>query len=128
MIPIFCGVVKNGKLTLTDEGRYSAYLATLQGEVDVVVRRPRKQRTSPQNKFLWGVVYALISEHTGFTLDEVHDAMRLMFLRDEDKSIPTLKSTTSLSVVEMSRYWEQIRQFAAEKLDLQIPDPNEVIA
>jgi len=128
MIPIFCGVVKNGKLTLTDEKRYSAYLATLQGEVDVVVRRPRKQRTSPQNKFLWGVVYALISEHTGFTLDEVHDAMRLMFLRDEDKSIPTLKSTTSLSVVEMSRYWEQIRQFAAEKLDLQIPDPNEVIA
>ena len=128
MIPIFCGVVKNGKLTLTDERRYSAYLATLQGEVDVVVRRPRKQRTSPQNKFLWGVVYALISEHTGFTLDEVHDAMRLMFLRDEDKSIPTLKSTTSLSVVEMSRYWEQIRLFAAEKLDLQIPDPNEVIA
>ena len=50
----------------------------------------------------------------------------MMFLRDESREIPTLKSTTQLSTVEMNEYWEKIQQFAAEKLGLVIPDPNQV--
>jgi len=32
-------------------------------------------------------------KYTGFTKDEVHDAMRLMFLLDKDRKMPTLFST-----------------------------------
>ncbi len=127
MFPIFIGKVAKGKLTLQEQDRFDAYLVSLgQQSVDVVIRTWRKPRSNPQNRFLWGVVYQLISETTGYTPEEVHDAFRMMFLKDEDRAMPTLKSTTSLSTIEMNEYWAKIQQFAAEKLNIQIPDPNEV--
>lgn len=125
--PIFLGFVKNGKLEFKYLESFKKYLLNLEGKsVDIVVRLVRKTRSNPQNRFLWGCVYHLISESTGYTREEVHDAMRLLFLKDETRVIPTLKSTTSLTTVEMNTYWEQIQQFAAEKLSLVIPDPNQV--
>ena len=126
MIPIFNGVVKNGRLILSDEDKFKSFLTTLTGDIELTIRRPNRGRSNQQNRFLWGVIYHLISEETGYTPNEVHDAMRMLFLRDNDREIPTLLSTTSLSVVEMSRYQEQIRQFAAQNLNLSIPEPNEV--
>ena len=71
-------------------------------------------------------MYKLMGEYIGFTKDEVHDAMRLMFLLDKDRKMPTLLSTTSLSTVQMEEYLEQIRKWAIENLDCFIPLPNEV--
>ena len=125
--PIFLGKVMQGKLTLQEPNSFDSYLLSLgKQDVEVVVRTWRKPRSIQQNKFLWAVPYQLISEATGYTRDEVHDAMRMLFLKDEDRAIPTLKSTTQLSTIEMNLYWEQIQKFAAEKLNLQIPNPNEV--
>lgn len=127
MFPIFKASIKNAKVVFNDIQRFNDFLFTLNDKnIEIIVRLPRKDRSNPQNKFMWGVVYKLISEATGYTTDEVHDAMRMMFLKDEDRDIPTLKSTTSLTIVQMNEYWEKIQQFAAEKLNLQIPNPNEV--
>jgi hypothetical protein len=127
MFPIFTGKVEKGKLILQEQDRFDAYLASLGAQnVDVVVRTWRKPRSNNQNRFLWGVIYQLISEHTGYTREEAHDSMRLLFLKDETRAIPTLKSTTSLTTIEMNEYWEKIQQFAAEKLGVVIPDPTEV--
>jgi len=124
---IFPAKVENGRIKVIDHPKFVEYLRGLEGKIiELIARLPRKTRTDQQNRFLWGVIYHLISEHTGFSKDEVHDAMRMMFLRDETKEIPTLRSTTSLSTVEMNLYWEKIGQFAAEKLSIKIPDPNEV--
>jgi hypothetical protein len=127
MFPIFTGRVEGGKLTLQEQDRFNAYLASLGAQsVDVVVRTWRKPRSNNQNAYMWGVVYQLISETTGFTPDETHDAMRLMFLLDRSKDIPTLKSTTQLTTTDMELYLENIRQWAAEHLNCVIPLPNEV--
>ncbi len=102
-------------------------LYSLKGQqVEVVVRLPRKDRSIKQNRYLWGICYELLSESTGYTREEIHDSMRMLFLRDEDRNIPTLKSTTSLTTIEFKLYWEKIQQFAAEKLNLFIPDPKQV--
>lgn len=127
MYPIFVGNTKKGKLIIQNQDKFDSYILSLgEKEVSVVVKGWRRPRTNPQNRFMWGVCYQLISEATGYTREEVHDAMRLLFLKDEDRAIPTLKSTTSLTTVEMNEYWAKIQQFAAEKLNIQIPDPNEV--
>lgn len=127
MYPIFIGNTKKGKLTLQNQDKFDTYLLSLgEKEVAVIVKTWRKPRSIQQNKFLWAVPYQLISETTGYTREEVHDAMRMLFLRDEDRIIPTLKSTTQLSTVEMNEYWAKMQQFAAEKLNLNIPDPNQV--
>ena len=127
MFPIFSGKVEKGKLILQEQDRFNTYLVSLgKQDITLVVRTWRKHRSIQQNKFLWAVPYQLISEATGYTREEVHDAMRLMFLKDEERAIPTLKSTTSLSTIEMNEYWAKMQQFAAEKLNLIIPEPNEV--
>ena len=124
---IHVGRVLKGKVALNDQDRFDNFLKSLEGQiVQVIVRKPKKTRSLNQNNFLWGVCYRLISEATGFSNDEVHDAMRMLFLRDESKKIPTLRSTTSLSTVEMNDYWAKMQQFAAEKLGVIIPDPNQI--
>jgi hypothetical protein len=129
MIPVFLATIQKGKLVFNNPDGFEKYLWKLNDKsVDVVVRLPRKDRSYKQNRFLWGICYELISESTGYTREEVHDAMRLLFLKDEDRAILTLKSTTSLTTVEMNEYWAKIQQFAAEKLNLIIPDPKEVEA
>jgi hypothetical protein len=127
MNPIFLAKIKKNKVIFNNVELFNKYLIKLEGkDVEVVVRPWRKTRSVRQNKFLWAVPYQLIADATGYSREEVHDAMRLLFLKDENRSIPTLKSTTSLTTVEMNLYWEQMQRFASEKLDLQIPNPNEV--
>lgn len=127
--PVFLAKVSNSTLQLETPDKFRNYLYSLKGQqVEVVVRLPRKDRSYKQNRFLWGICYELISEATGYTREEIHDSMRMMFLRDEDRKIPTLKSTTTLSTLEMNEYWARIQQFAAEKLNLIIPDPKQVEA
>jgi hypothetical protein len=127
MNPIFSANIVKGKLVLNMQDKFDKFLLAMEGKcVDVIVRPWRKNRSNQQNRFLWGVIYQLISDSTGYTREEVHDSMRLLFLKDESRAIPTLKSTTGLTTTEMNLYWEQIQQFAAEKLGVVIPDPSEV--
>jgi len=67
-VPVFNGSVTKGNLSV--EGRYYKYLLSLEGAVEVIVRKPKKSRSNPENRYYWGVVVDLISEETG------HDTRR----------------------------------------------------
>jgi len=124
---IFPAKIDKGNLILNDSLKFREYLRSLDGQiVQVIVRKPKNPRSLNQNAYMWGVVYQLISETTGYTPDEVHSAMGLMFLLDRSRSIPVIRSTASLNTVEMEEYIESIRQFAAKDLNCSIPLPNEV--
>jgi len=89
-----------------------------------------KLRSVNQNAYLWGIVYKLISEHTGYTTDEVHYEMAMMFHFEFRKRFDGSKakapmSTTKMSTIEFNAYFQQIQIFAAQNWDLYIPDPNE---
>ncbi len=127
MIPIFLGKVTNNTLILDTPDKFRDYLFGLKGkQVECVVRLPRKDRSNPQNRYMWGVVYKLLSETTGYSEDEIHDAMRMLFLKDTERKVAILKSTTSLTTVEMEEYLEKIRMWAAQTLSCNIPLPNEI--
>ncbi len=127
MNAIFLAWVRKGKLFLDNEQQFRDYLFSLNDKrTEVIVRLPRKDRSNSQNRYMWGVVYELLSETTGFTPEEIHDAMRMLFLLDRDRKIPTLKSTTSLTTVEIELYLTKIREFASRELNCYIPLPNEV--
>ncbi len=127
MNPIFLATITKGKVVFNNVDNFNHYLLSLESkDVEVIVRKWQKTRSNEQNAYMWGVVYQLISETTGYTPDEVHDAMRVMFLMDRSRNIPTLRSTTQLTTVEMENYLESIRQWAAVELSCVIPLPNEV--
>jgi hypothetical protein len=88
-------------------------------------------RSNPQNRFYWSVCVGLISEHTGFSPEEVHEILKHKFLnkeviiKEKDKKyfFHITKSTTELLTGEFKRYIEEIQQWSAESLGLVIPDP-----
>ncbi len=131
MTPIFVGFVKKGKLEFKYLDQFTNYLKSLEGKsVDVVVRLPRKDRSNQENRYYFGVVVNLISEHTGYTPDETHEFLKLKFLSKiivmagKDERIP--RSSTELSTLEWEKWMTEIREWAAQELSLVIPEPNQI--
>jgi hypothetical protein len=127
MVPIFRAIISKGKIVLDKVGLFNDYLTLLEGKnIDVIVRRHKKNRSIPQNNFYWGVCIKLLCEETGYSDDEMHDALKMLFLQDRNRQIPTLRSTASLTTVEFEEYLEKVRQWAAQELSCVIPLPNEI--
>lgn len=127
MKKIFFGKVENCKPVLEDQRNYNLVIASFNGkEIELIISAKKKNRSNSQNKYYWGVCLALMREYTGYSENEAHDAMRMLFLVNRDNKIPTLKSTTKLSTVEFEKYLSDIRMFASNELGCYIPEPNEV--
>lgn len=98
-------------------------------EIRIEIFRHHKLRSDDQNNYMWGVLYKYIMVETGYSKNEVHALMRSMFadkvhLKIGDKEVEVIPSTSTLTTVEMSEYWERVRKFAAEELSTDIPDPD----
>jgi hypothetical protein len=133
MNPVFSGKIEKGKVLLDNPNRYLVQLSKLEGQrVEVVLRKQRAARSNNQNSYMWGVVYEIISEHLGYSTEEIHEIMKYKFLRATmgggGKVYELVKSTAKLNTAEMETYLENIRRFAATELNCFIPLPNEVEA
>lgn len=129
-VPVFTGRVEaDGRFHADHKAALTRYMRTLGGtRAELVVRRARAQRTNAQNRYYFGVVCALLGEHCGYDVQEMHEVLAFRFLRIEDCPItraPRRRHTPDTNTVEFSEYVEHCRRFAAE-LGVCIPDPNEV--
>ena len=123
--------IKNGKVTFQDKEKFNSHLHNCEGKnVVITMGEQKKRRSLNLNSYYWGVAVKLLSEHTGYDKDEVHEVLKSMFLRTKYKIngvwIDGTKSTTKLSNQEMNEYLEQVKRFASSTLGTYIPDPNEV--
>ena len=132
IVPKFKGIVKKGKVELDEIAKYKQHLCLLENkDVSLVVKPWEKQRSNQENRYYWGVVVKLISDHTGYTPDETHEAIKFKFLRVPSDDIDldgfdTVKSTTELTTVEFELLMVEIREWAGCDLGVYIPEPNEV--
>ena len=122
--------IENGRVCWQgiDQKRWETVTKFLEGEeVEITIGRRARKRSLSQNRYMWGVVYAMIAEAAGYTPEEAHEALKWRFLRQHgDGPIPTVRSTADLNTAEMEHYLAQCRQLAAELFGLYVPDPNEV--
>lgn len=124
----FIGAVDEaGKLSLFDRAGFVALLRFHAGKrVVIEVAREKKDRSGQQNRYYWGVIIKTLAEVTGYSRDEMHDALRLKFLKgDSREGLSTIKSTAGLSTAEFADYCEQVREWAAVSLGVLIAPPNE---
>ena len=104
----------------------------------------KSTRSNSQNAYLWAVPYKLISEATGYEVEEVHEYFLGRFFGWKDKKVPKtprnpegvesvpMRTTTTdehgkrsvLSVDQFGEYVAYIQRFGAVKLGLVIPDPD----
>lgn len=120
--------------------------AAIGGDEIMVVRiePEEKKRTLRQNKYLWGVVYkTIIDNDPGYFVNDAVDALRktarlsaaevvhefckARFLPSAD--LPGLQITVAPSTAKLPRkefqdYVEAIRRWAADELQVFIPDPT----
>lgn len=129
------GRMRRGKLQVSLTPTFSRQLKTFKdGPVLVRIERTRASRSQQQNRYWWGVCIHLVSEHTGYSPEEIHELAKQMFL---PKTLAVANgngeivgeyvlggSSTKLDVVEFGAFIERFKQWAAETLDVVIPDPD----
>ena len=87
--------------------------------------RFKKDRTSQQNRYLWGVVYKTIADYSWYDTNYIHQQLGQMFLVDyETYKNPYIKSTAELTTQEFGEYVDKIILRAGE-YGLRIPSPEE---
>ena len=126
--------LKRGKMVLDRDALKAQLAGARDCQLTVTIERAHATRSAAQNAWYWSQVLKLISEHTGYTVDEVHELMKAKFnakvmvvtnaageLVSEDRVGQT---TTKLNKLTFGDYCEQIRIWAAQELDVYIPDPD----
>jgi hypothetical protein len=130
------GSVSSGRLLIRNLTQMERALARFRdGEVRISIERRHANRSQAQNRYWWGVCVELVSEHTGYTSDEVHELAKQMFLpkklalcdgNGEVKGEFVVGgTTTTLNKIEFGEFVESFRRWAAETLDVMIPDPDQ---
>jgi hypothetical protein len=140
MNPIHRCKIIHGELQVEDTTRFKDFLLSLKHDwpYELVIRPIKKSRTLKQNRYYWGVVVELITleiagTNSNVEKHEVHRALARYFLDFDNERIFETGgvtfgeriSTTELSTVEFNEYIENIQRWAAEYLNIVIPDPDQ---
>lgn len=87
---------------------------------------PKGTRSSRANRYLWGVVYAIIARELGYSAEELHHALKAKFRGREDMTTGlVIARSTRVSSDEFWRYVDEVRNWAHTFLGVYIPSPNE---
>lgn len=110
----------------------------------VTVEPLKNARSASQNAYLWAVPNKMISDKTGYEVEEVHEYLCGAFWGWKDKKVPKtprnpsgldsvpVRTTTTnangkrsvLTPMEFSDYVDFVQRFAAQKLQIIVPDPD----
>ncbi len=97
-----------------------------EGKFILEINKSKSVRSLNQNRFYWGVVLPIMSDHFGYTTEEMHQICASTYLSYEKGDKEFTKSTTKLDTKEFEAYIEKIRQWAMSEHGVHIPVPNEV--
>jgi len=128
--PFFVGFVdRGGKLSIDRLDHFKAFVKHFAGEeVEIEVRKRRSRRSLKANAFYWAAVLPPIkAKLEGWTLEQVHEAMKAKFLATEDMELGLWKigSSRKLNVEEFAEYLDSIILWAAETLGVVIEVPEQ---
>ena len=137
-------VSPTGEIKLPKRLRSEVGKAFAGKDIVATFARPKKTRSSEQNRYYWGVVVRMVCE--GFQalgnpvnpdnnedIELTHEYLKRRFLQpiqvaDVNGEVHELGyTTTNLTTSQMMDYIAQVQQFAVEFLNVIIPDPGEQV-
>ncbi|MEO8679242.1 MAG: hypothetical protein ABI665_09365 [Vicinamibacterales bacterium] len=135
VIPVWHGHISDdGRLGLLESERVArqSYLSTLAGkDVEITVRRKRRDRSPKAHRYYFGVVVAIMAEHCGYDVEEMHELLAMRFLRIEDDpktGSPRRKHLPETDSEEFGEYVDRCIRFGTVDFGLHFPAPGEVAA
>lgn len=136
-LELYGSIDEKGALSVHNRQRLLEWARQYPGK-NVVIKFERKgsKRSSPQNRYYWGIVIKEITlrlrelGHQWLTDEDVHDMMKLKFnheqiVSEEGEVLELPKSTTTLTKTQFAEYVDNIRMWASGFLSIDIPDPNQ---
>ena len=128
------GVFKRNRTTILQ-----AIKSFENSDVILTLEKPKKKRTSPQNRFYYGCLVPLMQKGAKDIWGEVwsskkaHEHLKAKFLFHESVNYKTgeitqtPKSTTENTTTEMEVYHTEIRIYLLNDFDIDAPEPNQEI-
>ena len=130
MTPLFFGKIEKGKLLLETPQKYLVYLARLEGRrVELSLRLQKSQRSLQYNRYYFGVIVEILAEHIGYDRESMHENLKLKFASSRDlehEGMFIIERTSKMTTERFMKYCADIQQWAAEYLNVYLPDPNEI--
>jgi hypothetical protein len=101
----------------------------------LIIERAKDQRTisDPLRRYYFAVVAAMIAEETGHSRDSIHEALKRKILGYVDERtglemVPSVFADGSiLTVSEKKAFVDEVRRWAADFLNLWIPEPESAV-
>jgi hypothetical protein len=95
---------------------------------EVVIRKPKAQRSLDQNAWWWAVPVALLADHCGMTPSQMHYALLGACFGYQPgptgQPVPVKASSADLSVEEFRELMEWVLVFGPSELGVPIPEPD----
>lgn len=121
-------ITDDGRLELVNRRDFTRLVATMRrGPVSVDVKVARSRNSQKAKGYYFGVVLKLISEHTGYDVNELHELFKRRFLKPvvkevlgEEVEVWTIAESDSL---EFFDFVEDCRRVGAE-MGVETPDPD----
>lgn len=100
---------------------------------DVEIKRKTSGRSLSQNALYWrwmSKIASLVSDHTGYEKDEVHELFKERFLDPKIIVIADIEkkiySTKGLTTKQMADYMNAVDRFCIQELGIGLPIPEEM--
>ncbi len=122
------GKLEYGELNFDRPSYLKAMLNKIENvEVRITIEPKRGKKSRQQLGYLFGVVYMLLAEETGHSIEEIDRIMKGKYLTDKvlwrGSEITTAKGKTELNNLEMGEYISAVCLEAAE-LGIIVPPPE----
>ena len=122
------GIIKDGNLVLNSPRYFKGMMQQFDDcPVIITLERRKKSKSKEQMGYYWGVVLQEISEHTGHTVEDLHDIFKAKYLRRKKLwrggDLVIIGSTSELSTNEMAEFITNI-VLEANELGITVPPPD----
>lgn len=137
---IYTGKVDaQGRLKITNRLTFDKELQAFAGkDVVITLEKKSRKRSVQQNRYYYGICVEMVWQrlrHLGHEVsrEDTHEILKSLFNKKElinentGEIISYAQSTTALSTTDFMAFIADIQKWAAEKLDIYIPDPLEHI-
>lgn len=132
--------VTNGRIPAKVAESIAAWVRSMDGKpISIGLKEAKKVRSTSQNAYLWGVVYppivSVFREHgTIVDAEDIHlfckqnvGKLKRVLVTPDGEVLHGIGSTRDMTTTEFMDFTEAVRQFAAEKLGIEIPLPGEQV-
>jgi hypothetical protein len=130
MNPIHTGIIRQGKEIFDSPNRYLVHKAKMEGKrFELVLKLQKSQRSLQYNRYYFGVIVEILAESIGYDRESMHENLKLKFASLPDPNhdgMFIIERTSKMTTERFMRYCADIQQWAAEFLNIYLPDPNEI--